>query len=197
MPSRENCDGLGKPVFIGWDVGGWNCGRNPNSRDAPIVLDHAAKCVGEPFWGNLRTTINDATSPAEFLLAHLALRKINEPERPQHATIAIDASLGFPEAFTDLITSSAPVGHIGQSDTNPCLFRRTERRLADEGIRPLSAIKDMIGSQATKAVHVFARHMDRRRPPDAHRNISEALPCPARAGTRGRAVSKERPRCRR
>ena len=26
-------------LFIGWDVGGWNCDRNPNSRDALFVVD--------------------------------------------------------------------------------------------------------------------------------------------------------------
>ena len=28
-------------LFIGWDVGGWNCDKNPTSRDALVVL-HAA-----------------------------------------------------------------------------------------------------------------------------------------------------------
>ena len=26
-------------LFIGWDVGGWNCDKNPASRDALVVLD--------------------------------------------------------------------------------------------------------------------------------------------------------------
>ena len=93
MTNRKYRDGLGQRVFIGWDVGGWNCDRNGKSRDCLIVLDDAAKCIGEPFWGNLRTTINDATSSVDFLLALLALCKINNSERPQHATIAIDAPL--------------------------------------------------------------------------------------------------------
>lgn len=27
------------PLLIGWDVGGWNCDKNPSSRDALVVLD--------------------------------------------------------------------------------------------------------------------------------------------------------------
>lgn len=27
------------PLFIGWDVGGWNCDRNASSRVALVVLD--------------------------------------------------------------------------------------------------------------------------------------------------------------
>ncbi len=46
---------------------------------------------------------------------------------------------------------------MGDSQTNPYLFRETERYLFRHGLRPLSAVKDMIGSQATKGMHVLAR----------------------------------------
>ena len=162
VTSLENCINGGNPLFIGWDVGGWNCDKNPDSRDALIVLDHTAQCIGQPFWGNLRETINGATSSVEFLSALLKLCEPDVSAPPQHATIAIDAPLGFPEAFTGLITGGIDVGQIGHSSaTNPYLFRHTERRLVDEGITPLSAIRDMIGSQATKAMHVVARFAPR------------------------------------
>ena len=35
------------PIFIGWDVGGWNCDKNPVSRDAlagRAALHHSAAC---------------------------------------------------------------------------------------------------------------------------------------------------------
>ncbi len=143
--------------FIGWDVGGWNCDSNRKSRDALVVLDRTAQCVGQPFRGNLRETINGACSSADFLSALLRLCEIDVSAQPEHAVIAIDAPLGFPEAFTRLVTCRKPVGPIGdQSVTNPYLFRKTERRLVNEKM-PLSAIKDMIGSQSTKAMHVVAR----------------------------------------
>ena len=158
MICLRNRGRLGSPVFIGWDVGAWHCDKNRNSRDALVVLDHSAQRIGQPFWGNLRETINGANTSADFLRSLVALCKLDDSASPRHATIAIDAPLGFPEAFTGLAKRSAAVCQIDQqANANPYLFRHTERRLVDEGIKPLSAIQDMIGSQTTKAMHVVAR----------------------------------------
>jgi hypothetical protein len=56
-----------------------------------------------------------------------------------------------------LVTGLQCVEPIGQSNTNPYLFRRTERFLFEHGLTPLSAVKDMIGSQATKGMHALAK----------------------------------------
>ncbi|AGI68225.1 hypothetical protein OAN307_c26360 [Octadecabacter antarcticus 307] len=144
-------------LFIGWDVGGWNCDKNPNSRDALVILDADGQRIGQPWRGNLRQTINASETGAAFLAAFLALCKVSKAADHVQATLAIDASLGFPEAFTSLIARRTAVAELGQSAANPYLYRLTERRLAEEGITPLSAIKDMIGSQSTKAMHVLAR----------------------------------------
>lgn len=150
----------GDQVFIGWDVGGWNCDKNPNSRDALVVLDAAGARIGQPWRGNLRQTLNSVTNAADFLTAILALCKL-PATRLVLATIAIDAPLGFPAAFARLITGYAPLEQIGRSAANPYLYRDTERRLAAEGVTPLSAVKDMIGSQSTKAMHAAARYTRR------------------------------------
>jgi hypothetical protein len=147
----------GDQVFIGWDVGGWNCDSNPRSRDALVVIDGAGIRIGQPWRGNLRETLNTAPTAADFLTASLALCKLPAPANPR-ATIAIDAPLGFPAAFAQLITGGAALTQIGQSAANPYLFRATERRLVAEGVTPLSAVKDMIGSQSTKAMHAVARY---------------------------------------
>ncbi len=115
-------------LFIGWDVGDWNCDKNPNSRDALVVLDGGGAQVGQPWRGNLRQALNPATTAADFLTAILDLCKLPPPIGAK-ATIAIDAPLRFPAAFARLI--------------------------------PLSAIKDMIGSQSTKAMHAAARYARR------------------------------------
>lgn len=176
-------------LFIGWDVGGWNCDKNQNSRDALVVLDHAGQSLGQPWRGNLRETINSATTPADFLAALLALCELGIPSQPCHATLAIDAPLGFPEAFARMIAGGTPVDQIGRSAANPYLFRHTERRLVAEGVTPLSAIKDMIGSQATKAMHVVARFAPQRLSTGvwtdgAHLTVIETYPslCRARVG---------------
>lgn len=150
----------GDQVFIGWDVGGWNCDKNPSSRDALVVLDGTGARIGQPWRGNLRQVLNTASTAASFLTAILALCKLPAPAHPR-ATIAIDAPLGFPAAFAQLITGGAPLLQIGQSSANPYLYRDTERRLAAEGVTPLSAVKDMIGSQSTKAMHAAARYTRR------------------------------------
>lgn len=35
-------------LFIGWDVGAWNCDKNPSSRDALVVLDSCESSWGGP-----------------------------------------------------------------------------------------------------------------------------------------------------
>ena len=71
--------------------------------------------------------------------------------------MAIDTPLGFSEEFVDLITRQACVEPDETSGRNHYLFRHTERHLFDRALKPLSAVKDMIGSQATKGMHVLAK----------------------------------------
>jgi hypothetical protein len=176
----------GDQVFIGWDVGGWNCDKNPNSRDALVVLDATGARIGQPWRGNLRQTLNTTTTAADFLTALLALCKLPAPAYPR-ATIAIDAPLGFPAAFAQLITGGETLTQIGHSAANPYLYRATERRLVPEGVTPLSTVKDMIGSQSTKAMHAVARYAGRIAPgvwsDGAHLTLIETYPalCRSRA----------------
>jgi predicted nuclease with RNAse H fold len=142
---------------VGWDVGGWNCDKNPRSRDAIVILDNDALIVGTPWRGNLRESILQAASAAEWVAALFALCRLAAPERPCRVTLGIDAPLAFPEAFIELITKGVAAEPSKVSSQNGYLFRYTERRLAAEGFPPLSPIKGMIGSQATKAMHVAAK----------------------------------------
>lgn len=177
----------GDQVFIGWDVGGWNCDRNPNSRDALVVLDGAGARIGQPWRGNLRQTLNAATTGSDFLTAILTLCKLSPPAGAK-ATIAIDAPLGFSAAFAQLVTGDAPLDQIGQSAANLYLYRATERRLVAEGVNPLSAVKDMIGSQSTKAMHAAARYTRRIAPgvwsDGAHLTLIETYPALCRSRAR-------------
>lgn len=72
-------------------------------------------------------------------------------------TLAIDTPLGFSTEFQNLVASRTPQSTIGLSESNQYLYRRTERQLFERHKKPLSAIKDMIGSQATKGMHVLAK----------------------------------------
>jgi hypothetical protein len=150
--------GLPDQFFIGWDVGGWNCDKNRASRDAIVILDAKRNIVGLPWRGNLRVTINEADSSRSWLQALFAHCQADFAVFDNmEVVLAIDTPLGFSEEFTRLLARLGFSKHIGLSDTNPYLFRKTEQFLFDHGLKPLSPLKDMIGSQATKGIHVLAK----------------------------------------
>lgn len=143
-----------KTLYIGWDVGGWNCDNNRKSRDGLCALAGALtelSVVGTPWRGAIRRQLLDADSPA-FLLSLLGVE-----ERFDQYVLAIDTPLGWPNAVqrllqlnlvqpNDQILPDVPDDH----GRNPFLFRHTERVLNGLGIAALSSVRDQIGSQATK-----------------------------------------------
>lgn len=143
--------------FIGWDVGGWNCDKNTKSRDAIVILDGALAPVGTPWRGNLRDTITTSKKTSDWLRALFAKCQAQYPDIPPIVTMAIDAPLGFSDEFINLITRMRSVEPDLISGRNHYLFRKTERHLFGLGLKPLSPIKDMIGSQATKGIQVLAK----------------------------------------
>ncbi|AOG04114.1 DUF429 domain-containing protein [Bosea sp. RAC05] len=149
--------GGGVKIAIGWDVGGWNCDRNGKSRDALVVLNANGLLMGKPWRGNLRALLNEAISAGDFVRGMLDRCKV--PPHPVHdeVVIAIDAPLAFPNALLSLLAGHTYQRQIGNSAANPYLYRFTERRLAEPSSTPLSVVKDMIGSQSTKAIHALRR----------------------------------------
>ncbi len=145
------------PYYVGWDVGGWNCDRNKSSRDALAILDADLHLVGRTWRGNLRSTINEAATPREFVERLVGLCGGVLPTGAVIVTLGIDTPLGFSRELTRLLTSGEASGPLGDSASNPYLYRRTERFLFERGLSPLSAVKDMLGSQATKGIHALAR----------------------------------------
>lgn len=144
-------------LFVGWDVGGWNCEKNSKSRDAIVLIDPDLNIVGKPWRGNLRQTIVDARTSGDWLVALFAACGLGCFRRNVSITMAIDTPLGFPVDFVELITGKQRTEVDGPSALNRYLFRRTERKLFEQGLKPLSAVKDMIGSQATKGMHVVSK----------------------------------------
>ena len=144
--------------YIGWDVGGWNCDKNYNSKDAIVILDSTFGIKGKPFIGNLRDAINKATTCSEWINELFKLCQITTEYVNQKVVIAIDTPLGYSASFVELITSkNYQTENIGNLSLNPYLYRKTELLLFENGHHPLSAIKDMIGSQSTKGMHVLAK----------------------------------------
>jgi hypothetical protein len=143
--------------FIGWDVGGWNCDHNGASRDALVILDADLAIVGTPWRGNLRESINAASDTHDWLASLFGLCQATLPTDALHCMLGVDTPLGFSDAFVRLITRQGDAGPVGGSESNAYLYRHTEQFLFAHGIKPLSPIKDMIGSQATKGIHVLAK----------------------------------------
>jgi hypothetical protein len=146
--------------YLAPDMGAWNCDRNGKSRDALVILDSACNIVGVPWRKNLRDDINRATSTREwlaFLFSNCGVVPVVPPEDYSSITMGIDTPLGFSDEFKNLIVHGVPVKKLDKSSTNPYLYRATERFLFERGINPLSPIKDMIGSQATKGIHALRK----------------------------------------
>jgi len=142
-------------IYIGWDVGAWNCDNNRSSRDGVVILNENEDLVGK-YRGNLKEIINQAETYQDFL--NLLFQLCSLSYNNEYVTMAVDAPLGFSEAFVKLITEYLSFGNSIESfQDNPYLFRETERFLYAKGYKPLSAINHMIGSQSTKAIHFISK----------------------------------------
>lgn len=148
---------MSNTYYIGWDVGGWNCEKNSKSRDAIVILDANGNKIGKEFRGNLRNCINESKNTLDFVSNIFTLcvlkQKFNESSK---AILAIDAPLGFSEGFKELLAGNI-TDNINKHQENPYLFRTTEKFLFEKEFTPLSSVKDRIGSQTTKAMHVVAK----------------------------------------
>ncbi|EGR0160774.1 hypothetical protein AB5A11_003432 [Vibrio cholerae] len=146
---------------IGWDVGAWNCEKNANSRDALVVLNQHGGLVGKPWRGNLRDTIAAAASYTDWLFTVAKLCQFDDKTQAalttQSVVMAIDTPLGFSNGLLQLLQGEAVTTPFTASSDNPYLYRHTERELFAHGFNPLSAVKDMIGSQATKGLHLLRK----------------------------------------
>lgn len=144
-------------IFLGWDVGAWNCDRNRESRDALCALRMGAsgpELHGTPWRGNLRDVLvrHEGDGLIDALLGCVGVVR-NEAR----VTIAIDTPLAWPRKMLELVTAGSTCDVPAEADKNPYLFRRQELTLFECGRRPLSVVRDMIGSQSTKGGHFLRR----------------------------------------
>lgn len=141
--------------YIGWDVGAWNCDKNKSSRDGIVILNEDGGIIGKKRC-SLRDLINRSETYQQFLTN--LFYECNLKYQDQHVVLAIDAPLGYSDAFIKLISAyDAFDKDIKDFKDNPYMFRATERFLYDQGYTPLSAVNHMIGSQSTKAIHFISK----------------------------------------
>lgn len=145
-------------LFLGWDVGAWNCDRNRKSRDALCVLslrESGPVVAGKPWRGNARDLLvaREGRAVVEALLQQAEV----VADEPSHITIAIDTPLAWPRRMVELVTAGRAIDVPTEADRNPYLFRTQELVLFERKQRPLSVVRDMIGSQSTKGIHFLQR----------------------------------------
>ncbi|MEQ8277551.1 MAG: hypothetical protein RMA76_35200 [Deltaproteobacteria bacterium] len=143
--------------FVGWSVGSWNC-DDAKRKDALVVLhqhDGALEVTGMPLRTNVRSVLV-STHREELIRRLLGVCSVRV-QAGLRVTLAVDTPLGWPVAFVDLFTTRRARDVPEAADDNPVLFRTTERALLDRGFRPLSAVRDMIGSPSSKALHFLKR----------------------------------------
>jgi predicted RNase H-like nuclease len=73
------------------------------------------------------------------------------------SSIAIDAPLGWPIAFTDALVANRETRPWPDAPTRALRYRRTDLRLAEERIWPLSVSTDRIGIVAFRAQRLLPR----------------------------------------
>jgi hypothetical protein len=143
--------------FVGWGVGPWNC-DDAKKRDALVVLsgdgDRVEVC-GMPVRTNVRPVLSEHRRE-ELIRRLLSVCSVGLTNGLR-VTLAVDAPLGWPTAVFDLLHTRRTPAIPVDVDANPMLFRATERALLARGFRPLSAVRDMIGSQSTKAMYFLKR----------------------------------------
>jgi hypothetical protein len=151
-----------KTYFLGWDVGGWNCERNKKSGDALFLLtedennNNALNVVGGCHHPNLRPILCE--NQGEQLIESLLNLCNYEGNTEARLVFAIETPLGWPHSAIRLITEGLTQEVPQIANENPYLFRLTERFLAQHGFRPpLSVVRDMIGSQSLKGIHLLHR----------------------------------------
>jgi hypothetical protein len=132
--------------------------QEPPSRDAlcaPEVRDGEPAIVGSPWRGNLRDAFGAHEGRA---LIDELLRRTGLPMgTARKITIAIDTPLAWPRRMIELVAAGHLVDVPAEADRNPLVFRRQELALFGRGCRPLSTVRDMIGSQSTKGIYFLRR----------------------------------------
>lgn len=156
--------------FVGWDVGAWNCEKTKfadGSQDSVVVLKKNCEDIDLQFaWmGNIyereETNFN---SWCDFLKILISDKKnvifhnkelFNDIEKNKcNFVVAIDAILGCPQAAYNIWNLREPLDNnknIGYNKAN-FIYRTTENVIQST---PLSVVKDMLGSQSTKALYLL------------------------------------------
>jgi len=154
-------------IYIGWDVGAWHCDSSKTtakSNDAfAVILPRDMSGTPSTSRGNFSINLLQCGDSKKLIDAIFYFCGIKEPPLSK-VILAIDAPLGFPKIFRELLLQYEPCKPFGsaelktmkgQSRHNTFLYRETERQLFERGFEPKSAVGDRLGSHATKAMYAL------------------------------------------
>ncbi len=143
--------------YVGWDVGAWKCSAKRESCDAIVWAkgekDSSSPLCVKKFIGNIFDAISFQNLSLDTFFESLEI----ELNYDDNIYIAIDAALGWPLEFNNLINNLS--GHNPNikeiSFENKFLYRETERYVykhTDSKILPKSVVGDRIGGHSAKAI---------------------------------------------
>jgi hypothetical protein len=144
-------------VGIGWDVGGWH-GRG----NAVVALRWTGDRI-EPLGDGCKALPDDVCSLDGFVNHFCGDAAASAVRSAAVVVVGIDAPLGFPTAFRELLADLAgarvPPRPTSGFLENPLAFRETDREIARRfpSKAPLSAAFDKLGNPATVAMHYARR----------------------------------------
>lgn len=134
----------GLTLFAGWDVAGWTCpsgpqtATEPKSQDALVVLavHDGVLSMQRNLVGNFASSIAAGDDLIRGALPTLSTASV---------VLAIDAPLGWPTAFQDLLAWSRPA--VACTAYSQLLYRETDRIHKAQ-----SAVVRSVGAASTKAL---------------------------------------------
>ena len=142
-----------KIISIGWDVGGWMGDNHGFAISSGDLTEGTLSWLGEP------TELG--IPPGSIFSLDEIISEVVEKEsvglERDRVTLGIDAPLGFPEGFADLLCRNRHDFTRPEKEIyNELAYRETDRFIYEEfDKKPLSAVFDRLGTNCTAAlVHV-------------------------------------------
>lgn len=141
-------------LYLGWDVGAWNCAKKRQASTSQDALCFRNKDTTTCWSGNISSSLESCKSIDELVESWCKMLDCPPPAMNSSVVIAIDAALTMPTGLVELCNNRSISPTISNSLENSYLYRDTERFIKKQFSKnPLSPVIHMIGSQMTKAIH--------------------------------------------
>jgi hypothetical protein len=144
-----------RTLAIGWDVGGWS-GKKHGFAAFLAEPDAPPRIVGTPCGRELLDPLGDIS--LRTFVEDIVGSQDGAWDDATRVVIGIDAPLGFPRAFAELLAGTPLPGPVRRKMAgNAYAYRDTDRHVEAHFKQPLSGSFDKLGNNATVAMHHVAR----------------------------------------